>query len=226
MDFDWNEKIYGFSLLRIRDAFKHAYFSVGPTDLARYFPLGPEEADEFLEELEDRGYLALKQEGGKREYQVTPLLRRLACAKAIPRIPRAKAELILQGLIERVKAMNADPEWTYSVREVWVFGSYLNPAADTLGDLDVCVISRPRDTFGSFLEQCEFIAAQSGKPHIKSYDAQSFCEMQTRNRIKNRNQYISFQDLDTMRGMGAELRLIYSLNEVVCTPETSQVPAQ
>jgi len=42
-------------------------------------------------------------------------------------------------VIEHARAYNADPARLLTVTEILVFGSYLDPAVDPLGDLDLAV---------------------------------------------------------------------------------------
>lgn len=52
-------------------------------------------------------------------------------------ITRATAERLLTGLIDRATTWNTDQGRLISIEQLVVFGSYLDPAADRLGDLDI-----------------------------------------------------------------------------------------
>jgi predicted nucleotidyltransferase len=54
-------------------------------------------------------------------------------------ISRATAERLLVGLLDRAAAWNAKPDKLVSIDEVLVFGSYLDPTIDRLGDVDIAV---------------------------------------------------------------------------------------
>ena len=54
-------------------------------------------------------------------------------------ISRATATRLLGQVIERARAYNPDPARLLTVTEIVVFGSYLDPAVDLLGDLDLAV---------------------------------------------------------------------------------------
>jgi hypothetical protein len=58
--------------------------------------------------------------------------------KLVARMNRAKAEALLKGVLERVAAINADPDMLHWVIEIRVVGSYLTDT-DDLGDLDVAL---------------------------------------------------------------------------------------
>jgi predicted nucleotidyltransferase len=63
-------------------------------------------------------------------------------------ISRATAARHLAQVIERARGYNADPVRLLSIAEIAVFGSYLDPAVDRLGDLDLAVSAVRRETNG------------------------------------------------------------------------------
>jgi predicted nucleotidyltransferase len=72
------------------------------------------------------------------ELKETEKGRRFGIATADPAITRQKADALLNELIERAKAINANEDLVYIVERIKVFGSYLSNK-DMLGDLDVAV---------------------------------------------------------------------------------------
>jgi hypothetical protein len=69
-------------------------------------------------------------------------------------INRATAARHLAGVVERTRTYNADRGRLLTVAEITVFGSYLDPDADRLGDLDIAVIAVRRETNGDrFVDQ-------------------------------------------------------------------------
>ena len=58
----------------------------------------------------------------------------------------ATATRLLGQVIERARAYNADPARLLTLTEIVVFGSYLDPAVDLLGDLDLAVSTMRQDT--------------------------------------------------------------------------------
>ena len=59
-------------------------------------------------------------------------------------ITRATAERLLAGVIDRAKRFNADESHLIDITELVVFGSYLDPGVQRLGDLDLGVAFRSR----------------------------------------------------------------------------------
>ena len=50
---------------------------------------------------------------------------------------KAKADKIFNGFMKRVAEINEDKNYIYRVSRLILFGSYLNPAADDYGDIDI-----------------------------------------------------------------------------------------
>ena len=58
------------------------------------------------------------------------------------RTAKAKAQTVLDQLLERCDALGRDPKSPLQVDQVWVFGSLLKEAVADVGDIDVVVLSR------------------------------------------------------------------------------------
>lgn len=65
-------------------------------------------------------------------------------ATAARPVKRTTAARALAGLLERAEQVNADDVLAYQVDEIVVFGSYLDPAAEVVGDVDVAIGLSPR----------------------------------------------------------------------------------
>jgi len=79
------------------------------------------------------------------EYELTT--RGYAFAQAaLTGIKRTTADKCLADVVERAKHINADPTSLYRVKEIVVFGSYLDPKRDLLANLNLAVDVR-RDNF-------------------------------------------------------------------------------
>ena len=68
----------------------------------------------------------------------------LTNATAARPVKRTTAARALDGLLERAEQINADDELAYQVDEIVVFGSYLDPDAEVVGDVDVAIGLSPR----------------------------------------------------------------------------------
>ena len=95
-----------------------------------------DEAKQVLSALEREGYLS---RAGRHEghdlYETTLKGNQLAGANLRP-ISRATAERTLRAFMQRVGAVNSNPDYLETITGVIVFGSFLSPSEE-LGDVDV-----------------------------------------------------------------------------------------
>ena len=95
-----------------------------------------EEAKQVMSALEKEGYLS---RAGRHEghdlYETTLKGNQLAGANLRP-ISRTTAEKTLKAFLQRVRVVNADPDYLETITGVIVFGSFLS-ASEELGDVDV-----------------------------------------------------------------------------------------
>jgi predicted nucleotidyltransferase len=149
-------------------------------------------ADGYIEPNDDR----------PEDYKATMKGRALAQVKFIRRINRAKAEALLNGVLERVAAINVDPEMLLYVTEVRVFGSYLTDT-DDLGDLDLAVKYDERreqghDQLKAYRAACAALAKLHGR-EINDVDRlHSFAKQLVRSRVKNGSHHISLHETDEL----------------------------
>ncbi|EJU14411.1 hypothetical protein LH128_03819 [Sphingomonas sp. LH128] len=54
------------------------------------------------------------------------------------RLPRAKATILLNGLLDSAAGYNANPDHTHQIDEIWLFGSHAR-SAETVGDIDLAI---------------------------------------------------------------------------------------
>ncbi len=129
-----------------------AYFDYRSPDLAaELLGLDRDLAEAQLRAFEAAGYLRQidKQSAiGDLRWITTVRGNALAQASFGKPINRATAERHLTQVIERAATYNADASHLLSVKEISVFGSYLDPDMDRLGDLDLAVTAVRRETDG------------------------------------------------------------------------------
>ncbi len=100
-----------------------------------------DEMRSLLQALRQAGYLVTSttDEDGDRFYTTTLEGNALAQASLAKPIKRATAERQLSSVISRTKEYDADPSKLLSVESLFVFGSYLDPEANELGDVDLAI---------------------------------------------------------------------------------------
>lgn len=129
--------IAGLPALALRDLFRERLRSIHREDIERLVEGSGIEAGQVLDVLVSEGYILPETSRGF--FELTDLARRLSTASGSPPISRAKADALLDGLLERAAFINSNPEYTVGIVKLVVFGSYMDPARENLGDLDVAV---------------------------------------------------------------------------------------
>ena len=124
-------------------------------------------------------------------------------------VSRATATRLLGQVIERARAYNADPARLLTVTEIVVFGSYLDPAVDLLGDLDLAVSTVRRDTDGKrYVDKVLEYARASGRSFSAFHDRLFWPARELRMILKNRSPAISITDED-IRRLTERIEVVY-----------------
>jgi len=80
-------------------------------------------------------------------------------------MPRAKAQALLDEVLERVEKANASDEWLHWVERVVLYGSFARDGDAPVGDIDLAVFLEPRCTGDEFLDrQYEMIDRDGARP--------------------------------------------------------------
>jgi hypothetical protein len=147
MYLELDARVSGFTMRQVRDYLRYA----GPTevtveDAARFLKTGKRRAATLVRVLTAQGYLHVADlpfpfEG--KALVATPAGRDLGFATGHKPIHRKTADRLLDGVARRARELNDDPDVPYWVRELYVFGAYLDPKLDRIEDLDVALDLRP-----------------------------------------------------------------------------------
>jgi predicted nucleotidyltransferase len=127
---------------RILKRFGHEALSL--EQAARHCEIDISTAPVLLGQLVAEGYLKVTQ-GTIESWNITSKATLLFDKSTTRVLKRTKAQEKLQALLARVKELNENAYYLYTVARLGVFGSYLTDK-DLLGDLDVCLILEPRET--------------------------------------------------------------------------------
>lgn len=146
MRLDPNEKLGGFPVLFVRKVVRslncRMLWDVGSVQKAAGVDL--QDAARLIKALV-RARLAKANRGrDANTWTTTQLARRFGAATAAKPISRETAERALQKFLTRVADVNRRSYFLAKVTKVVVFGSYLRPEVDHLGDVDIAVVLRPR----------------------------------------------------------------------------------
>lgn len=101
------------------------------------------DAERMLLALAAEGYLTRRDEHAQ-EWKTTIPGNALAMASFLKPINRKKAQSLLDGLLERARAYNGDDAKPLLITRLMVFGSFCDPNAETMGDLDISVAYEDR----------------------------------------------------------------------------------
>jgi hypothetical protein len=105
-----------------------------------------DDAQQLLDALRKEGYVVRAgQCQGQKLYETSLKGNGLASAKLRP-ISRATGERTLEGFMQRVHSVNADPGYLETITGVIVLGSFISPR-QKLGDASIARSNRERSTF-------------------------------------------------------------------------------
>ena len=202
-----------------------AYFDQRPTEVAcEVLGADPHSARERLRAFQAAGYIERtgQESGTDDDWWVTTIKgNALAQASFGNPISRATATRLLAQVIERARAYNADPGRLLTVARIEVFGSYLDPATDRLGDLDLAISTVRRDADGQrYVEQVLDYTGASGRQFSSFTERLFWPERELRMLLKNRSPAISITSEDISRITGRS-QVVYTADN---DPDAS--PAQ
>jgi predicted nucleotidyltransferase len=123
-----------------------------------------------------------------------------ANSSLLPRISRAKADVLLKGVLERAAEINARGDLLDWITEIRVFGSY-NTDTDDLGDIDLAIDIKRRLPGEDYVKASLRMAEASGKSFSNYIDELCYAERLIRQLLKKRSPYISVHDA---RGLSDE----------------------
>ncbi len=127
-------------------------------------------------------------------------------------ITRATAERHLAQVIGRAEAYNAAPEYLLTVAQIAVFGSYLDPGASRLGDLDLAVTAVRRETSGErHVDRVLEYGEASGRSFSTFVGQLSWPSRELRMILKNRSPAISItnEDISLLTG---RFEIVYTVS--------------
>jgi predicted nucleotidyltransferase len=136
-----------------------------------------------------------------RQYQIAELARELVRSSAAKRISRTTAQGGLEGMMLRVREINSNSKYLYSVCSVVVFGSYLKDG-ERLGDVDVAIelssrLEDPNKRSEAHLRYAE----ASGRQFGSFIDQLYWAELEIYQALKARQRTLSIQPWHSFIGM-------------------------
>jgi predicted nucleotidyltransferase len=183
---------------------------------AEILGLGRAAARDQLRVLEAAGYVRLveKEAALADERWVTTVQgNALAQASFGKPISRATASRHLSEVVERARAYNADPRYLLTIAEITVFGSYLEPTADRLGDLDLAITTVRRETNGDrHVDRVLAYTHASGRSFGTFVDRLFWPSRELRMILKNRSPAISITNEDISK-LTDRFEIVYTVGD-------------
>jgi len=160
-----------------------------------------EEANQVVRALEKDGYLSrIGRNEGHEFFQTTLNGNQLAGANLRP-ITRVTAERILDGFMQRVEAVNSNPDYLARVTGVIVFGSFLSQNEE-LGDVDVGIQLEWKpsddDTFRERAEARRKLAQAQGRQFRNVSDWATWPDTEVRLVLKSGARQLSIHDFSEL----------------------------
>jgi hypothetical protein len=154
MRVDWSQSLEGVTVLQLRNILRRLSFvdtEFGATFIAEGLTRQKLASGRQAKAVSLKILAGLVTSGlaepisNSRNFVLTDTGASLRAARATKRISRTRAERAVAKLVERAKAVNADPLYLHDIAELAVYGSYITDAPD-LGDIDVSVRLKARWT--------------------------------------------------------------------------------
>lgn len=129
---------------------------------------------------------------------------------------RSKAQQLLEGLLDRVEAVNADPDGLFAVEKVEIFGSFADPTREMVGDVDAHVVFDRRAEGDEFIRRALDAADRaedSGRSFKSHVDRLSVAELDFYRRLRNGSPRLDIQfdavGHEDPLPPGANIRIVY-----------------
>ncbi len=146
MRIDPKSLIGGFPAVLVRKVVRHLGSGTFYADtLQRVAHLDGQQAAALIAAMKKAGLVKANSGRLRGTWSTTQLALRLGAASAAKPISRETAERALEEFLERVKEVNGNAYYLARISKVVVFGSYLRPEVDRLGDVDIAVELRPKE---------------------------------------------------------------------------------
>ena len=215
-------QIAGMPAVTVRNMLRRAGELLGAEYVAARCKVSARRAKQIIETLVSKGYLEFDKEyrqlvdsyvPGKEKpryryvpiYKLTVMGEKLAQASAAGKMPRAKAELILAGLLQRVTEVNATAHYLFRIPTVIVYGSYVRGEA-FLSDVDIAVDLEPKwhrgsKEFASQRRKRVAAAEAKGRRFSNIVEYLYWPEREVKLHLKARTRGLSLHSMDDFVGM-------------------------
>jgi len=199
MRIDPKEVVSGVRVLHIRDYLYH-YRSKGFSfPINRLFDaLEPQSDSELLKWLQEKEYIKRVPEDDEPEeeyWEVTQPGRDFTVASANKPLKRETAQRLIREFLKRCRALDR-PEssiFPFTVKEVLLFGSYLDEKRETINDIDIAVTLSPRYSKEEQVEaEDDYIKWHGPERTLGIFEVATYAKDATYKYLKAKNGYFHF----------------------------------
>jgi predicted nucleotidyltransferase len=128
-------------------------------------------------------------------------------------VKRQSVEPLLNDLIQQAKFINTKNDkytFPYTVRKLWVYGSYLNSDKPKLGDIDIFYEFQCRWKDDDRQEMYKYFNKMRTSPHRDIFDWMTYPERLILMYLRNKHRSFSFHDIrDLPNFKPSEKQMIY-----------------
>lgn len=183
------DQIAGLPALELRDALRYCRGDEGfyLERLADRLRLPQQETQRVLDQLVQEGYV----EPWNDWWRTTISGNALCNAKASKPVSRAKAQAELDGFMERVAEVETSDRFLCRVERVILFGSFLDPWVDPVGDVDLAIEVSWKPIEGSRPQLALAHAKTSGRRMASFVDKLTWPEREVRLFVKGKSRVLS-----------------------------------
>lgn len=187
-----NDTLAGIPILQVRDVLRAVPLAWNAGHFERSLSISKTKASELIQLLLQRGY-AEPSETFPGELETTTAGNAFAAASAARPVTRGTAERALRGLIERAREVNVDSRFILRVVKIEVFGSYLDPSIERLGDVDVIIEFRPKrpEKWGTDVREYSPVYQHGGS----IFEMVVAPELDVRRHLRGRSRVLSLHDV-------------------------------
>lgn len=212
MQFDSATIIAGLPLLEVRRLLRARDNGLVLADVQRLLRVTQTRASEVLAGLEHAGLLQLSKEPGVPLWLNTIRGNALAAWRALPPLPRAKAQGSIDEFLDRVREANSRHDFVFYVTRVDLFGSCLT-GAELVNDVDLAVELTPRqaddEAFEAACEAARQTARQAGRRFRSLTDELGWPERQLLLFLQGRSRRLSLHVIRELQRLGVPSETIF-----------------
>lgn len=199
MKINSKDTIVGYPILKIRNLMLNNHY-VNEDIVSFGLKVSTKEAAKVIDELLNLGLIERNQDKTSLyTYPITLKGSSLGNAKAVPTISRAKADLLFDSFMTRVREVNKNSNYLYRVSRLKLFGSYITDT-EFVNDLDIgyqlVKKGRNKEKWKEKNIQQVRIARKSGVNLNSLMDDLFYTRRIILKFLKSKSPYISLHDID------------------------------